>query len=83
MTREQMLKASIKPYMKVYMHTHYGVHEMLVVECNFETETFTLRVLDTEQYEEEDFVVSISCVELKKKSIEDCKVYRNKKFINK
>lgn len=82
MTREEMLKMQIKPYMIVYMRTHYGTHEMILVACDFETETFTLRVFDTENYEEEDFVVSIACVELKKKTIGDCKVYRSKKYIS-
>ncbi|MBB2951943.1 hypothetical protein FHR29_002675 [Sphingobacterium sp. JUb56] len=67
MTREEMIKRSFKPYMILIHHSHYGDIEMILVSANFDNETFTLRPIDIENFEEEDYIISISKVSFKKK----------------
>ncbi|MNK97544.1 hypothetical protein D3C87_1178850 [compost metagenome] len=67
MTRDEMIKRSYKPYMILIHHSHYGDIEMILVSANFDNETFTLRPIDIEKYEEEDLIISINKVSFKPK----------------
>lgn len=52
MTRDEMVKRMFKPYMILMLDTHYGKIETLLIAMNFDNETFTLRILDVEKFEE-------------------------------
>lgn len=67
MTREEMIKRSFRPYMIITYNDRHGDKDMILVSADFENEVFTLRPLDIDRYEDEDFQVSISKVSFKKK----------------